>query len=182
MVGCDRSADGGPTREEQAVDDGLAVGAHDRGYLKDVVQQPVRGLPPEALVFADWDLAGLERIFRSFSASEGIKLTPHELRHTGPSHDFYYHKVSVAELQWRGRWMAVESCRRYSKPAKMLRGLAAMTRDQVLLAERASHEVPKLVLKGLTELRSAGRFGMSCQRRGRGNHAARSSERAAQRE
>ena len=163
-------------------DDGFVVGAHDRSFLKGIVAQLVRALPPDERVFPEWDLPGLELAFRGFSASEGIKLTPHALRHAGPSHDFYYHEVPVTELQWRGRWLATESCRRYSKPAKMLRCLATLTKDQLRRAKRAADEVPVALLKGLTELRSGGRGGFGRRIRLAPKHASRSSRRAVVRE
>ena len=95
--------------------------------------------------------------------------------------DFYFHDVPVAALQWRGRWLAMESCRRYSKPAKMLRSLAALSEEQLRRARAAAYEVPGRLLKGLTELRSSGRGGSGRHCLGKTTHH-RSSVRAAPRE
>ncbi len=98
-----------------------------------------------------------EKWCRAFVAVDKIPLTPHCLRHAGPSIDIYYHQASIQDVQWRGRWMAVESCRRYAKPAKMLRLRAALAPSQLERAEVAAQNVGAHVLARLgRELQSNG--------------------------
>ncbi len=80
------------------------------------------------------------------------------LRHAGPSHDFYYNQSPIQQLQWCGRWLAVESCRRYTKPARMLRGLALLQTAQKERAQETANTVVMRILArlGRTELRSTG--------------------------
>ena len=73
-------------------------------------------------------------------------MTPHGLRHTGPSYDFATHKSPLHDLQLRGRWLAIESCRRYAKPARLLQGVAVLSKKQRDRAAKAAEElVPELL-------------------------------------
>lgn len=49
-----------------------------------------------------------------------LKLTPHVLRHSGPSSDVYHKIRSIPEIQHRGRWATLTSVSRYKKPGRML--------------------------------------------------------------
>ena len=49
-----------------------------------------------------------------------LKLTPHVLRHSGPSTDAYHGVRSLAAIQQRGRWKTQSSVARYQKPGRML--------------------------------------------------------------
>eukprot|EP00972_Heterocapsa_arctica_P050541 7432125-Heterocapsa_arctica.AAC.1 len=65
-----------------------------------------------------------------------LRLDPHSVRHVGPSIDSYEKRLSPPEVQARGRWRCVESCRRYSKPAALLRQVAKLSRQQLNEARR----------------------------------------------
>ena len=56
---------------------------------------------------------------------------PHAMRHAGPSWDVYEGKIDVLGAQQRGRWLALESCRRYSRPAMLRRQI-----PKIQLAQR----------------------------------------------
>ena len=48
----------------------------------------------------------------------GLELPPpHSLRHAGPSRDAFLHIRDLNEIQKRGRWEALSSVKRYSKPS-----------------------------------------------------------------
>lgn len=49
-----------------------------------------------------------------------LHLTPHILRHSGPSTDCFAKTRSLLEIQNRGRWQAPSSVNRYRKPGHML--------------------------------------------------------------
>lgn len=51
---------------------------------------------------------------------EKLRLTPHNLRHSGPSTDAYYKARSLSAIQQRGRWASISSVLRYNKPGRML--------------------------------------------------------------
>lgn len=47
-------------------------------------------------------------------------LTPHAIRHSGPSVDFLNHTRSPEEILARGRWQTLRSIQRYRKPGQMV--------------------------------------------------------------
>ncbi len=91
-------------------------------------------------------LSKLEEYLRRYSNTFEVSLCAHMVRHAGPSHDAHYNKVGIEDIRIRGRWMCIESCRRYSKPAKLLRALAALPAPMLSQANRAKQTlVPRLV-------------------------------------
>jgi len=138
-------ANRGEPAKNHEFDDGYTLEAHDRDFLKDLMRRHLHHKPLKDRIFDHLTLPALEKDFRQFSKSELIKMTPHGLRHAGPSHDHYYHNVAIQDLQVRGRWLALQSCRRYAKPSQMLRQLAALTASQRRRAAKAADEIPKLI-------------------------------------
>lgn len=49
-----------------------------------------------------------------------LNLTPHHLRHSGPSSDVLHKVRSLSAIQQRGRWASSSSVARYQKPGRML--------------------------------------------------------------
>lgn len=49
-----------------------------------------------------------------------LRLTPHGLRHSGPSTDAFHRIRDLAAIQNRGRWQTANSVARYKKPGRML--------------------------------------------------------------
>ncbi len=131
-----------PAKNKQ-FDDGFIAGAHDRTYVKSLLKLLVPSTSLGEKVFAPLSLPHWEKMFRAFSKEEGVRMTPHGLRHTGPSHDFHAHKTPLHSLQMRGRWLCIESCRRYAKPARLLRGVAALSKGQLLRAATCEKELVK---------------------------------------
>ena len=153
---------GVPAKNRQ-FDDGFVAGAYDRHHVAELISALVSRAPLNTRVLAPLTLPRWEQLCRDFNRSEGARLCPHGLRHTGPSHDFAVHKAGLHDIQLRGRWLATQSCRRYTKPACLHRGLARLSRDQLERAAKAAKEVvPRL----LSRLRSRHLDGMSeCRRR-----------------
>ena len=48
-----------------------------------------------------------------------LRLTPHGLRHSGPSTDSLYKVRDISAIQARGRWQSASSVARYRKPGRM---------------------------------------------------------------
>eukprot|EP00973_Karenia_brevis_P074102 10298473-Karenia_brevis.AAC.1 len=63
----------------------------------------------------------------NFSA---IDLSPHILRHSGPSNDRYRGRASLKEIQNRGRWKTYKSVARYEKHARLVKQLSVLSIDQ----------------------------------------------------
>ena len=59
-----------------------------------------------------------------------MKLTPHMLRHGGPSEDVLAGHRTLAQVQERGRWEAKASVRNYAKGGRVLRQTKKLTDQQ----------------------------------------------------
>ncbi len=78
---------------------------------------------PDDLLFSGLSLAAYEQALRSATSQLGLaslRLTPHVLRHSGPSHDLFHKIRDSAQVQQRGRWRTQASVARYAKPGRML--------------------------------------------------------------
>ena len=82
----------------------------------------------------------------------GIEVMPHVLRHTGPSHDRYVGARSAEEVRRRGQWVALGSCARYEKHAKLLRVLNMVSDDTHRAASTAEKVVPSRLIAALSKL------------------------------
>ena len=83
-----------------------------------------------------------------------LHLTPHVIRHSGPSHDAYYELRDLKQIQVRGRWKAAESVRRYRKPGRMLLSHKEVPRATWQKAVKARQLVIRDVTKFLKERKS----------------------------
>ena len=136
---------GTPAKNKQ-FDDGCTIGAYDRKPLRRLTSALVVRGRKNSRIFSTITLASLEKHFRAVSSLWRFHCTPHALRHAGPSHDFYEHGAAIHDLQLRGRWMASESCRRYTKPARLLRQRALLDGAVAAKGELAAKMlVPRLV-------------------------------------
>ena len=81
------------------------------------------GFPPFlfCLSLRHLTLGKLEAIFRRYGDVDGVKITPHCLRHGGASRDALEKLEDLRGIQRRGRWKARESVRRYEKAGTLLR-------------------------------------------------------------
>jgi hypothetical protein len=78
-----------------------------------------------------------------------LGLTPHTLRHGGPSLDVFTKALDLEGARSRGRWRLVDSCRRYAKAATLVRQVAKLTAAQKATAEGLRSTVPRAIVKGL---------------------------------
>ena len=74
-------------------------------------------------------------------------LTPHTVRHSGPSADFLSRNRDAAEIQARGRWKTAKSIQRYQKPGQMM---AKMNKLPVDVWKKGKAALP-LVLKKIAK-------------------------------
>ena len=91
-----------PAKNKQ-FDLGVVVGAHGRDYVADIVKSLSANRAKDERIFEGLSLSMLERFFRQHRHGLCGGETPHGLRHTGPSHDAYYHKDALVDIQIRGR-------------------------------------------------------------------------------
>ena len=76
------------------------------------------------------DLVHFEKLFAKASAAcffDDLRMTPHSLRHGGPSMDRFGNWRDLREIQKRGRWAASQSVRRYEKAGTLLRQMNKLT-------------------------------------------------------
>lgn len=106
-----------------AQDDTVLLDSLDRSYAKDVITWVTKHCKsPAEPLFPHLDLSTYEKLFEK--ARKALKLqrfglTPHEVRHSGPSADFLSRSRSGKEIQARGRWKSFKSVLRYQKPGQM---------------------------------------------------------------
>ncbi len=97
-------------------------------------------LPREGKVFP-LNLVRYERMFAEALFTLGClkhNLTPHIMRHSGPSNDRYDQLRSLGGIQKRGFWKAKTSVVRYGKHAGVLRQLSRLSTNQQPEANEAS--------------------------------------------
>ena len=85
----------------------------------------------------------------SIAAQLPVAITPHGMRHCGPSHDLYAHAADLTTAQARGRWRSMNSVRRYAKHATLLRQVSTLNAEQLVNAAKLSVSLPQVVLKML---------------------------------
>ena len=94
-----------------------------------------------------FDLEFAERKFAQGIKALGLplRLTPHVLRHSGPSCDRFEELRSLEDIRRRGQWAALSSVQRYERHASLLRSLHRLSNEQQALARDAEpHTVTTL--------------------------------------
>eukprot|EP00438_Fugacium_kawagutii_P021634 Skav219592 [mRNA] locus=scaffold1719:17497:18357:+ [translate_table: standard] len=129
-------------------DDTVLLTSSDRPFAKDVLSWVVRkrGAPHQRL-FPGFTLSEYERALRKAKSEVGLglfELTPHTVRHAGPSADFLSQNRSAAEIQARGRWKTAKSIQRYQKPGQMM---AKMNKIPDHIWESAKTALPLVLRK-----------------------------------
>ena len=152
---------GGAPAKNQQFDAGVIVGSHDRGWVCKVLELLYLACDnDDDFLFKNLALTDVERVFREYSRKLRFKILPHGMRHAGPSHDAVVHHVRIEDIFTRGRWLALDSCRRYAKPAALLRQLRVLTPQQLAAAKDISEKGPNDLickLRGWLGFRPEGR-------------------------
>ena len=140
----------GVPAKNREFDASVIVGAFDRPWVTRIVEALARRAGPGQLLLGPLTLPTFERLFaraRTALRLQGLPVSPHALRHAGPSHDAWKFDSPLPAIQARGRWKNVESVRRYAKPAGMLRTKAALAPLQRAEGERLLRILPRLLLQ-----------------------------------
>ena len=119
--------DGAPAKNKQ-FDCGVMPGFNGRRWAVALLQALYETCGPDGRLFRGLTLARAEAAVRAArrTLDLGVSVDLHGARHCGPSHDAYFFKTELAVIQARGRWVLLESCRRYNKPAKLSRQLSKL--------------------------------------------------------
>lgn len=97
---------------------------------------------PNEPLFPDCTLALYESTMRTVMQRLKLgqfQLTPHAVRHSGPSVDFLNKTRTADEIMARGRWRSLKSIQRYRKPGQML---AKMNRIPSDIWQQAANALP----------------------------------------
>ena len=129
------------------VDMSIIVGAFDRSFVAEFVAALARKTTrPDELLFPltlpQYEKELGEACERTGLKAAGLKVTPHGIRHTGPSVDMYFKRCSLDDVRNRGLWMSNESVRRYGKPAALLRMIGKLSASQLGEAQRLRRTLP----------------------------------------
>ena len=146
---------GNKPAKNQQFDCGVTAGAHGRDWLPALLEALYKRAKPKGKLFRGLTLAKLDRLLSEFSEATGLKLVAHMVRHSGPSHDAFYFKVPIEDIRVRGRWVCVESCRRYMKPAMLLRALGLLDNEGLDVANRAAETLVPKIRKAIFSLPAA---------------------------
>lgn len=104
-------------------DDSVLIGdVKGTAWVADVFALFMKGV--EHFLFPSLTLASYEtachRASRHLKYQEGA-VTPHVMRHTGPSNDIFHKRRDIQAVQKRGRWEAKASVRRYEKASLLVK-------------------------------------------------------------
>ena len=84
-------------------------------------------------------------------ASRALKLkqivTPHQLRHGGPSFDYATGALTLADIKSRGRWEADKTVRRYKKSGRINEQLQALDPDVLEYCLRSRDHIADVLMK-----------------------------------
>ena len=146
------AADSGRRTKTGHVDNTVLVGDRIRVFMREVVWLLKRCTArPDDLVFP-FSLPEYEAEVRKAAEHLGLghlRVTPHTMRHGGPSHDAWVRVRDLKEIQARGHWESFNSVRRYEKHAKLLRVLQRVPAELRKKFDNAEQQVSAKVRAAL---------------------------------
>ena len=122
----------GRTTKTGKTDGSIDVGGKIRPYAKEALAA-VYQYAPDGPLFGCVTLGQYECAFHGMVrevALESLQLTPHTLRHGGPSTDRAAGDRSLADIKKRGQWATMDSVARYEKEVVLQRQVSLMTTAQ----------------------------------------------------
>ena len=137
-------------------DDVVKMGGSGREFTTDIVRAWHLHVGKHELFFPHLSLARLEADLGAAATSLGLEalhLTPHVIRHSGPSNDRYLKRVSRQEAGRRGRWGSDKSLNRYEKHGKLLRQIQKVPADVFKKAVNAKKRFSKKTLGAIAALK-----------------------------
>jgi integrase len=118
------------TTKTKQQDDTVLFDSVDRPFAGNIVQRVVKPIiGTDVKLFPHLSLAIYEKLFRQVSAKLKLKrfrITPHTIRHSGPSFDRLKNFRSESQIQERGRWACTRSVMRYRKPGRLLLSMSQL--------------------------------------------------------
>ena len=147
----------GEVTKTKQQDDTVILGIGNRGWVVNAFRawHSARGAPDSGRVFPLLTLAKLESLFRTATKKLGIakfNVTPHVLRHSGPSNDVLQRRVTLPEVKKRGRWACDRSVARYEKSGRLLLKVQQMSAVLERLASAAAARLPTALLAAIEKM------------------------------
>ena len=133
----------GRTTKTGKTDGSIDVGGNIRPYAKEVLAA-VYKYADDGPLFEPVTLGQYECSFHcevKETELELLQLTPHTLRHGGPSTDRASGDRSLADIKKRGQWATMDSVARYEKEVVLQRQLSLMTPKQRSHARVIKHKI-----------------------------------------
>lgn len=129
-------------------DDTVLLDSTDRAYAKQVLEMVYKATShPDDRLFGDYSLGEYENVMKLAKSKVHLgpfHLTPHTVRHSGPSVDSLQRSRAPEEILARGRWKTLKSIQRYQKPGQMLASMNRISDDTWTQARLA---LPELLAK-----------------------------------
>ena len=120
----------GETTKSKKQDDTILFDSADRTFLPRILKRITAGkLSLDVPIFPCLTLSVYEELFRKVGKSLGIaslRVTPHTVRHSGPSWDRLHNLRNDSQIQDRGRWACSRSVLRYKKPGRLLLAMSSL--------------------------------------------------------
>ena len=114
----------GETTKTGQVDDSVMLGNDNHyNWINDLLPLVLRGKQGQDRLFPQLSLAEYESWLASACQERGYgkgSITPHVMRHSGPSNDRFHGRLDLAQIQKRGRWACKKGVLRYEKEALLL--------------------------------------------------------------
>ena len=111
-----------------------------------------KNLPSNDRLLRNLDDKSYRNIVADAASQLGFHLVPHQFRHGGPTYDICVGGDKIEDVQIRGRWLALSSCRRYAKPASMLRSIRTLNDAQVARATKMAPTVGDALVSALRDV------------------------------
>jgi len=150
------SALGEVTKTRQQ-DDTVVLGIAGRAWVVTCFKawHAAQGSPEAGRVFPTLSLQKFEALFRAVNKKLNIEkfgITPHVLRHSGPSNDVLEKKITLPGVKKRGRWAVDKSVARYEKSGRLLLKVQQMSPTWEQLSSAASAKLPHIWQHAIQEM------------------------------
>ena len=127
-------------------DDTVLLDSTDRAFAKNLLQMLFNYTKnSQGRIFGNYTLQQYEAAMQRARVAAGLgsfQLTPHTVRHSGPSIDSLQKTRLPEEIMARGRWKTLKSIQRYQKPGQMLARMGKIDKE---IWDKASEAVPEVL-------------------------------------
>jgi integrase len=126
--------------------DSVVLDSTNREWLTDILLRRCNELKRGQSLFP-YTYPQFLRLFQKAADTAGLsawQVSPHILRHSGPSHDHLNGLRSLADIKRRGRWSADRSVRRYEKSSMVTGRFSELDETAIGKLQLAERQLPAL--------------------------------------